>query len=346
MFRGLSVVRRRPGSKSLTALAAVAGLALAAWLILHVGAPAIGAGLQSAGWTGLWAITGFHLIATALMGLAWWRLRRAGTRSAFIWGRLVRDAGSEILPLSQIGGCLLGARAVTTQGVAATTAGATMLVDATLEFGAQIVYIALGLALLVWQLPEAPLTVPLLAAGGILAAGVGLLVLVRGRGLPQWLSQWPRVARVKLAYAERLAEFKREVATIYRGQRTLWPSFLLHLAAWLLSGAEAWLALRFMGAHFSLATVLALEAQVYAIRSFAFLIPSAIGFQEGAYVLASTALGLPPDLALGLSLLKRARDVTLAVPALLSWQLVETRRGWRRQVAAPADPAARPGGDD
>jgi putative membrane protein len=332
--------RRRPGSRSLATLALVAGLALAIWLIVRVGAPAIGAGLQTAGWTGLWAISGFHLIATALMGLAWWRLRRVGARLTFIWGRLVRDAGSEILPLSQIGGCLLGARAVTTQGVAAATAGATMLIDATLEFGAQIAYIALGLALLIWQLPDTPLVGPVLAAAVVLGASGALVAIVQRRGVPRRLALSPRLAWLKAACAERLAEFKGELANINRGKRTLWPSFLLHLAAWLLSGVEAWLALRFMGAHFSLIAVLALEAQVYAMRSFAFLIPSAIGVQEGAYVVASAALGLPADLALGLSLLKRARDVTLAIPALLSWQLVETRRGWRRQVAAPAKPGA------
>jgi putative membrane protein len=335
--------RRRPGSRSLAVVALAAGLALAVWLIVHVGAPAIGAGLHTAGWTGLWAISGFHLIGTALMGLAWWRLRRVGTRSAFIWGRLVRDAGSEILPLSQIGGLLLGARAVTTQGVAAATAGATMLVDATLEFGAQIAYIALGIALLVWRLPDAPVALPLAAAIGVLAAVAGVIAVVRRYGAPGWLAVSARLAWLKAAYTARLAEFKGEIANIYRGKSTLWPSFLLHLAAWLLSGAEAWLALRFMGADFSLATVLALEAQVYAMRSLAFLIPSAIGVQEGAYVVAAAALGLPADLALGLSLLKRARDVTLAIPALLSWQLVETRRGWRRQVAAPIRP---PAGDD
>src|SRR6185437_5740604 len=53
--------------------------------------------------------------------------------------------------------------------------------------------------------------------------------------------------------------------------------------------------------------------------------------QEGAYVVAGAALGLPPDLALGLSLLKRARDVVLGIPALAAWHLLELRTAWRRQ---------------
>jgi putative membrane protein len=329
--------RRRVGATGLAALGLAAGLAVAAWAILHVGMPAIGAGLRTAGWTGLWTISAFHLIATVAMGLAWWRLRRTGRPATFIWGRLVRDAGSEVLPLSQIGGCVLGARAVTTQGITATTAGATMLVDMTIEFVAQIAYVVLGLLLLIWQRPQSPLVTPLLGAAGILALAGTALVLVHRRSLPRWLARTPRLSWLKAAYAARLAEFRHEIATIYQGRRSLWPSFMLHLTAWLVSGVEAWLALRLMGAHFSLTTVLMMESQVYAMRSVAFLIPAAVGVQEAAYVVASTALGLPADLALGLSLLKRARDLTLGIPALLSWQLVEARRGWRRRVPAAGD---------
>jgi putative membrane protein len=336
-------VRHRAASTGLAAVGLVGGLALATWLIIHVGAPAIGAGLRTAGWTGLWAISGFHLIITTTMGLAWWRLGRTGGRLSFIWARLVRDAGSELLPLSQIFGCLLGARAVTTQGVAAATAGATMLIDATIEFGAQIAYIALGLALLVWQLPQSPLVTPLLSGAGIVAMIVASIAAVWRLGLPRWMTSHPRVSWLKAAYAARLAELKREIANIYQGKRTLWPSFLLHLAAWLLSGVEAWLALRLLGARVDLATTLVLESQVYAIRAFAFLVPSSIGVQEAAYVAASAALGVPADLALGLSLLKRARDLTLGIPALLSWQLLEVRREWRRH--APASSAIRIAGD-
>jgi len=41
-------------------------------------------------------------------------------------GRLVRDAGSEVLPLSQVGGYLLGARAIAFVGVPGTMAAASM----------------------------------------------------------------------------------------------------------------------------------------------------------------------------------------------------------------------------
>jgi uncharacterized membrane protein YbhN (UPF0104 family) len=127
-----------------------------------------------------------------------------------------------------------------------------------------------------------------------------------------------------------------QIHEIHRRDRRLWACFLLHLIAWLASGVEAWLALRLMGVPIAIAPVLALESLLYAIRSVAFMVPNAIGVQEGAYVMLGASFGLTPDFALGLSLLKRGRDLLLGIPALLAWQIIESRRLWRRRSLAEA----------
>jgi len=81
-----------------------------------------------------------------------------------------------------------------------------------------------------------------------------------------------------------------------------------------------------MGSQVPLWAVLMIEALIFTLRSVAFAIPGAIGVQEAAYVLIGPLVGLPPATALALSLLKRARDVVIAVPALLVWQIGEYRR--------------------
>jgi putative membrane protein len=321
-------------SRSVPVVGLVVGLAFTAWLTVHVGAPAIGAALRAAGWTGLLAISAFHLIAVAAMGIACWRLLLIGSRWTFLWARLVRDAGSEMLPLSQIGGFLLGARAVIGRGYPAAAAGAAMFVDATVEFAAQIAYILFGLALSIWLLPSPPVLALPAIAFAVIATIIALIAMRRRGGklrrqVSLWLARaWPAIA------AARVVEVQAEIGRIYRRKHALWPSFLLHLTAWFLSGAEAWLALRFMGAALEPVVVLAIESMVYAARSVGFLVPSAIGIQEGAYIVAGAAFGLPADLAVGLSLLKRARDLVLGIPALVSWQLVEGRGGWKRRGAA------------
>jgi uncharacterized membrane protein YbhN (UPF0104 family) len=80
-----------------------------------------------------------------------------------------------------------------------------------------------------------------------------------------------------------------------------------------------------MGAHISIWSALGLESLIFTLRSVAFAIPSAIGVQEAAYALAAPLFGLPPESALALSLVKRAREIAIGIPTLLAWQANETR---------------------
>jgi uncharacterized membrane protein YbhN (UPF0104 family) len=114
--------------------------------------------------------------------------------------------------------------------------------------------------------------------------------------------------------------------TIYRAPRRIALSLALHFTAWLASAAVAWLGLLLIGARVSLGSVIALESLVYAARSVAVFVPNALGVQEGAYALIAPLFGISAELALALSLLKRARDVAVGVPVLLIWQKTEGRR--------------------
>ena len=131
-------------------IAAAVGLAAIAALIVHFGADAVIGSLHTIGWRGFAAVCLIHLALVAVMGIAWWVLVPATPTWVFLWGRLIRDAGSEVLPLSQMGGSVLGARAVTVAGVPGPVATASTIVDLTLEFFAKLAYTALGL----WQALE------------------------------------------------------------------------------------------------------------------------------------------------------------------------------------------------
>jgi len=125
------------------------------------------------------------------------------------------------------------------------------------------------------------------------------------------------------------------LSSIYRNRRGVLSSFVLHLACWIAATLEAWLALRFAGAPLDFATVLVIESLLYAARSVAFVVPSAVGLQEGAYILLGGYFGLAPETAIALSLLKRARDVVIGLPPLVAWQLLESGRLWRGTAAPP-----------
>jgi len=316
-------------------LAALVGLALMTALVGYFGVAAVTRPLVAVGWTGLAAICAIHLALLVVMGIAWAVLLPGTSLWVPVWGRLVRDSGSELLPLSQVGGYVLGARAVTLAGVAAITATASTIVDVTLELFGQLAYTALGLGCLIALEPDAAIATPIaagLAGAGLLAMG---FVVFQRHGL-DLLERFARM--LGRGWTDRTADgaATRHAALtgIYRRPARVFASFALHLACWIAGTLEAWVALRFAGASLGFATVLVIESLLYAARSLAFAIPNAVGVQEGAYILLGASFGLTPEMALALSLLKRARDLIIGLPTLAAWQLVEGRRVWHR-IAAP-----------
>lgn len=312
-------------------IAAGVGIAATAALVAYFGAGAVGHALLSVGILGFAAICAIHLVLIVVMGFAWWALLPRTPWWLPVWGRLVRDSGSEALPLSQVGGYVLGARAVSLCGVPGTLAAATTIVDVTLEFMAQVAYTALGLLWLVRLQPNSEAAMPV-AAGLVVAtlAAFGFLV-VQQRGI----GYVDRIARILgRGWAERTAAgaaaLHQALADIYERRAALSLSALLHLACWIASAVEAWLLLRFAGSPLPFGAVLVIESLLYATRTVAFIVPNAIGVQEGAYVLLGAAFGLSPDTALALSLLKRARDLVIGLPTVAAWQAVEGGRLWRR----------------
>ena len=299
-------------------------------LIAHYGLGPVVSALTALGWSGFAIILAFHLVLVVLMGLAWWLLGddRVDARwYRFVWGRLIRDGASEVLPFSQIGGFVAGARAATISGVNGSFAAASKVVDLTMELMGQLIYTALGLCLLAWLEPGNRVVGPVaLGLGGMTAAAiVFLLVQARGAGLVeqigvrlsgQWLGETLSSSR----------SMQTEIHRIHSRRRHLAISAAVHLLCWLLSGIEAWLTLRLMSVPISATAAIVIDSLIYGIRSFAFLVPNALGVQEAAYVLLGAVFSVSPSSALALSLTRRGRDIALGTPVLLLWQLAEGGR--------------------
>jgi putative membrane protein len=323
--------------KAVPILIAIIGMAVMAVLVGYFGAGAVMRSLVAVGGAGFVAICAIHLTLTAGTGLAWRALLPGARTGTVIWARLVRDSGSEALPLSPVGGYVLGARALALTGVPGTLAAASTIVDVTAEFIAQLAYTALGLAWFVRLQPDSRVALPVLLGLGLAALAATVFVLVQRRGI----GLFDRIARhLGRGWAERgaagAAALHEALAGIYRRPGGLWMSFLLHLVTWIASAAEVWLALRLAGEPLPFGAVLAIESLLYAIRTAAFLVPQAVGVQEGAYLLLGVGFGLTPEMSLALSFLKRGRDLAIGLPTIAVWQAIETSRLWRRRSAAAA----------
>jgi glycosyltransferase 2 family protein len=324
--------------------AAVVGSALIAALVVHFGADAVVRSLRAVGWPGFAAIIMIHLVLIAVLGTAWWTLLPGTSPLAAIWGRLVRDSASEVLPISQLGGYVAGARALVGAGVSGAAAAATTIVDVTLEVLAQLAYTALALVLLLDLVPAnrvagaaaAGLAIAALLVAGFIVVqrhGFGLAGRVARAAGPGWATRMAAGAAVLHA----------AIGEIYRRRGRLAAGFHLHLGVWIANASEAWLVLRLTGRPLGFGAVLAIEGLLYAVRSVAFAVPNAVGVQEGAYILLGAGFGVAPETALALSLLKRARDLVIGLPVLVVWQLAEGRHFCRQSRVGPPPAAAAAG---
>ncbi|MDR3511554.1 MAG: lysylphosphatidylglycerol synthase domain-containing protein [Caulobacteraceae bacterium] len=312
--------------------AAVIGLFVATAVIGYFNFGAVLAAIRPIGVSGFLAVVAAQLVLFVPLGLAWWlvALDEAERGPLFIWGRLTREAASDVLPFSQLGGLVISARAVVLGGVTTPVAFGSCVVDITVEVVAQLVYTLVGVWLLVHRLGVASghdrLLLSLLGGLAIAAALVGGFIVMQRRGLDVIERL---VHRMVPTAAHHATAVTKVVEAAYGRPLRLWACLGLHLVGWFGGAIGAWLILYFIGHPLPFLSVVAIESLLFAIRNAAFVVPSGIGVQEGAYALLGPIFGLPPEAALALSLLKRARDVVVGVPVLLSWQVAESRRPLR-----------------
>ena len=108
--------------------------------------------------------------------------------------------------------------------------------------------------------------------------------------------------------------------TIYARPAPLARCIVLHVLAWALGSIETWLVLLALGSPVTALQALAVESLGMAARSAGFAIPGALGVQEGGFVLAAAAIGLPVGPGLSLSLVKRAREITTGLVGIGLWR--------------------------
>lgn len=315
--------------KYLALILTVIGLAAAIWLIGATGWQNVIAGVSSIGGLGFLALMGWTGINLIILGAGWLAVAPGLPRSqlgTFAWARTTREAATDILPFSQFGGLVVGARTAIAGGIREPLVYASLIADQTTELAAQLVFTTFGVAMLALVLTDQS------AAAGVLPLVLGGLALMAGIMALFAFAQRP-VLKMAQGLAGRLlprsvatmAALTTELDAIYAQRARVIAAFLLHLLAWVFSAAGAWVALRFMGSDLPLIDVLTIEALIFTLRTVAFAIPGGIGVQEGAYLLIGPLFGLTPSAALAVSLVKRARDIAVGVPGVLLWQAFEVR---------------------
>ncbi|MEE9301934.1 MAG: lysylphosphatidylglycerol synthase domain-containing protein [Alphaproteobacteria bacterium] len=324
-------------AKTSTYILLIAGLGLAIGLIVHQGIDDVARSVAAVGW-GLLAVTFFHLIPLILDTLGWRALFERRERLPFadlLWVRWIGESVNQLLPVAQVGGEIVRSRLLTFRNMPGARAGALVVVDLTVGVFVQALFTLIGLALLFAHYgDDGGIATNAAVGAGLFLFVVGGFYLAQRRGLFRLLArfiEWAAGERAWFDLAGGAARLEQATFALYRRRRAILANGVWQLSGWIVGTGEVWLVLYFMGAPVSLVDALLLESLGQAVRAAGFLVPGALGIQEGGYLLVGAVLGVAPEAALALSLAKRVREILLGLPALLAWQVIEGRRLVRRR---------------
>ena len=310
------------------------GGALFIVLLIREGAGQVGSAIAHVGW-GLLALMLYHLLQTLSDAAGWSALipkehRFPLTRSFLLhW---IGESINNLLPTGRVGGDIVMTRVAAMWGIPLKTGTAAMIVDITIGIVTKIIYIVAACILLVAVTGRADFVRPALVAiiTGTFAAG-GFYAVQR-LGIFRWSAKLAsRLAKSPGwdSLIQRGEAFDQTIRLVYsRWSGVAWCSFFWVLS-WFIASGEIWLALWALGIRSSFATAVILESAALAIRGAAFLVPGAVGVQEGGYILLGNLFGIPGEIALALSLIRRMRELALGIPGLIGWHLIEATRLWR-----------------
>lgn len=304
----------------------LAGLAGATALFVVTGIQPVLDAFIAAGPGVVWAAL-FHFLPMTVNGRAWQVLLPERSRRElgfFVWVVWLRQAINNLMPVARIGGEVAAIQILMRGGMRGPRAVASLLLEMTLSIGSQFLFtmVGLGILLLRGAADESLVRVLAFGLGAAAILGAGFLIAQR-RGIFRLLE---RLAR--RLFGERVASFAggaaaldRAVRALYRRRSGLAKCFFWQLLGWFGGAAEIAIVLHFLGQSAVLADAVIIEAVIEAVGSAAFVVPGALGVQEGGFLAVGGLLGLSPDIALALALARRARDVLVLLPALLAWQI-------------------------
>ena len=316
-------------ARSAVNLLVAAGLAgFAGWAVISIGEGmlAVGSGTLQALWL-LPALIGLHLFQLLLSAKAWGAILPQPVPLRRLYQlRIIREGIDSLLPVAQVGGEVVGAQLLARAGTKLAEAGASVVVDVTVEFLTQVVFLLAGIVALGIMAPGAAWR-GWLGAVALTAALAAALVVAQRFGVLRLMEALARRIAARWPAAGFLSGMDEAAGRMYRRSAALRVSGGLHLSAWLLGSIESWAVLHALGFGISPMQALVIEALGMAARSAGFAVPGALVVQETGFALAAAVVGLPEAAGLSLSLVKRVREVSVGLLGLALWW--GARRGAR-----------------
>lgn len=283
--------------------------------------------VSGVGIAGIAAIVGVYFLAFLGDSVSW-SLILTSVPTSLTWFRrtfMVRLAGeafNNVLPAAGFGGEPVKAVILKRRyGVSYREATASIVMARTINMIALIGFLFIGFLFMAQSHALGPALKSTATAGlALLSIGTILMFAIQRFRVSSWVTRKFTGAR----WAERPAgifvtieDMDDRFVTFYTAHRwRLTLAIILAFANWVLGVAEIYLTFLFLGHEISWADAWMIEALAQMVRSAVFFIPLALGAQEGAFLLISTAITGVPTLGIACAAVRRIRELLWIVLGL------------------------------
>lgn len=309
----------------------IVGLLLMLWLIAWQGFAKVGIAFTEVGW-GLPLICLYFLLPMTANTFCWRLLLPTNTRPPFyilLLFRWVCGSVNTLLPVAQVGGELVRARLLTFCGVRGPESGASAVVDVTIAATTQSVFSIIGILILLQYdiLKDATYA----TAFGLLVFSILLVsfFFVQRLGLFYKITRFLEKS-LKVGDWKNITggakELDEAILSTYGRRRALAFATAWRIFGLIVGSGQVMLVFYFLGYPITFVEAIMLESLGHAIRNMAFMIPGALGVQEGGFMLLGYVVGAGSEIGLVFSLIIRARSLVLGLPGLIVWQFIEGRK--------------------
>jgi putative membrane protein len=325
----------------LASLFGLLGLAVATGVIVWSGYDQVLQALAQAGigivWTSL-----FHIVPMIICVIGWQALmpgQNPPSRLFFLYVLWLRAAVNNLMPVARIGGEVLAVRVMMKHGVRKSSAIASTVVEITLSVIGQFVFVLAGVGLFLMRVSDSNITAQLMIGLLLSLVVIGALLFVQKVGFfglvhklftSMFRDKWKN-------FAGNTARLDLAVHTMYRRSGRALFCGVMQFLSWVACSGEIWLALYYLGHPLPILECVMIEALIEATWAAAFMVPGALGVQEAGFLLFGHLLGLTPEIAAALAVIRRCRDLLLYVPGLVVWQVQEGRWMLRKKLPSRSD---------
>lgn len=231
---------------------------------------------------------------------------------------MVRMAGEVInvtTPTGYVGGEPMKAYLLGKYGVPLVEGGASVVTAKTTMTMAQVMFILMGLAVMVWVLGATDHNmIAVLVSVGVLACGLGGLVIAQRVGIGTGLLWLLRKLGIRLAWLEQresqIRQLDDTIRRFYTERRgAFYASVSTFLVAWMTETFEVFAILYFLGVPVDWLSSFAIAALSVLIKGSVFFIPGSIGAQEAGYLLLLLGFGYDEVTGIAFALIRRLREI-------------------------------------